>query len=178
MTITTAVPLYLADPLERRYLAEFYGIEMTYCLQNAREALQASDPDMASRECFLAFFDFLLPLVCHWQDICPCAAPTGLSSVQVFREYRRLSQQNDGVAEDDREWERALLSLAAHILVADLLIRRGRPNDADVVLCRFQRLAAYQLLWGDDAERDTVDPPPPSVDPNPEVADLLHSLQL
>ena len=74
--------------------------------------------------------------------------------------------------------ERALLLLAVHILVAELLIRRSRPNDADAVLYRFQRLAAYQLLWGDDVEWDTVVPPPPQVDPNTEVADLLHSLQL
>lgn len=150
MTLTTAVPLYLADPVERRYLAEFYGIEMTHCLRNAQVALLASDHAMASRQCFEAFFDLLLPLVCHWQDICPCAAPTGLNSAQVFREYRRLSRQNDNVAEDDREWERALLLLAATMLAGELLIQRGRLNDANVVLYQFQRSPAYQLLWGDD----------------------------
>lgn len=170
---------YLDDLPWRQYRAECCAIPMACCLWYARVALQGPSPDReaALRECFEAFFDLLLPLVCEWRGYCPCAAPAGLTSAQVFHEYRRLSRQNDGVEEEDREWERALLGLATHILLAEALLRRGRLADADSMLYLFHRSAGYRLIWGDDVEWDTVVPPPPHF-VEAEAANLVSSLQL
>ena len=169
---------YLDALPARQYLAECCAIPMACCLHAVRELLQGPSPDCeaALRECFEAFFDLLLPLVCQWRGICPCAAPTGLNSAQVFREYRRLSRQNDGVSEEDRQGERALLGLATHLLLAEALLRRGRLADADSMLYLFERSPAYRLLLGDDAEWTDVPPPPHFV--AAEAANLVRSLQL
>ena len=180
MPFTAAAPLYLRDFRERLNSAEHCAIEMTGSLRYARQVMQGPVPDReaARRECAGAIDDYLLPLVCYWLDICPCFTPEGLEPVQIFREYRRLSLQNDGVAEEDREWEGALVVLAAHMVVAETRLRGGRLDDANVVLYRFQRSAAYRLLWGDDVEWDTVVPPPPHVDPATDADELLRALQL